>query len=378
MIRIRCPKHLYRPARWDPLRIVSGMLPAVCFVVAWFFWIYFSPPTGPSVPNMAATFGLLVLLAPIRVLDLVPLVLVAMGAFVAPVYFLIMPRLSTGPELLTLIFVFAFTVGTVIVGRLSVLKTLILSMFVMMTGISNDQIYSFTGLVDGAQMMLVGLIIVGIVQAIMQPTKSEQAILNSVRRFFRGCARVTGGYASGSQSDSTRWRTLRKRYFESMILPASAKVQAMNQHLDYERFPDNPPEKVQRLVDAFQSITNRLQALEISYQQCSVHAACLPQSFALVTSQIRESLQSVFERWATLEPCDAMEHQRDNLKQLARDLERQFDALKTSGDRHDVDDRLLADLYTTMGSVQGLVDAMNNTQSAINQINWKQWATPRF
>ncbi len=145
------PPDLYHPSRWDLARFVNGLLPAVCFIVAYVFWIYFDPPTGPSVPSQAATFALLVVLTPMNALVLIPMALVAIWVFLAPVYFLVMPRLSTGPELLTLVFVFAFVVDALLVGRRSPLKVLILALFVMMTGISNQQVYSFTALVDGAR-----------------------------------------------------------------------------------------------------------------------------------------------------------------------------------------------------------------------------------
>ena len=66
------------------------------------------------------------------------------------------------------------------------------------------------------------------------------------------------------------------------------------------------------------------------------------------------------------------------MRQLANDLERQFDVLETNQDQVDNPDELLTDLYATIGCVRGLIDAMSNAQRVINQINWQQWATPRF
>lgn len=371
------PAELYQPPKWDPARFVIGLLPAFSLIVGWVFWIYVNPPTGPSVPNMAVTFGLMAVMTPMNMLRLIPFAFVAILAFMAPVYFLIMPRLSTGPELLALVFVFAFIARVVLVGRFTILQTLTLVIFVMMSGISNNQSYSFTGIVSGAQMLLLALVIVGIVQTLIGSMKSEQTILNNVRWFFSGCARVTGGYLRDGRADSTQ-RALRKRYFETMVLPASAKVRAQHKRLDYKRFPDNPPEKVQQLVDALQSIINRLQALEVSHRQFSTHAMQPPESFALVANQLRESLQHIFERWAKLDSCDAMEHQQAEMRQLAGDLERQFEVLGTNRGQQDLQDQLLEDLYATMGSVRGLIEAMANTQIMLNQINWQQWATPRF
>ena len=163
-----------------------------------------------------------------------------------------------------------------------------------------------------------------------------------------------------------------------MVLPASAKVQALKKRLEYKQFPDNSPDKVQQLDDAMQSIVNRLQALENSQHEFANHAKQLPDSFAVVTDRLRVSLQSVFERWAKLEPHDVMNDQQTELKQFTHELESQFDGLQANSEQHEFDDELLASLYATIGSVRGLVDAMANAQMVLNQINWKQWATPRF
>ena len=86
----------------------------------------------------------------------------------------------------------------------------------------------------------------------------------------------------------------------------------------------------------------------------------------------------MFERWAAFEPDDAFEQQRGSLQDLSHDLQQQLDALESSGDGDSISDSLLTDLYTMLGSVKGLIEAMANAQSIINQINWAQWATPRF
>lgn len=372
------PADLYQPSRWDGARFVSGLLPAFSLVVGWFFWIHFNPPTGPSIPNMAVTFGLMAVMTPMNMLRLIPFAMTAVCGIVAPIYFLVMPSLSTGPEILSLVFVFAFVARLVLVGRLTPLRSVTLPAFVMMCGISNSQTYSFVGIVSGAQMILLGLLIVSIVQVLVSPMKPELAMRRSIRRFFRGCAGVTGRYRSAGQADGGRQRRQRKRIFSSMILPASAKVRAEHKQLDFKRFPDNSPEKVQQLADAVQNITNRLRALEVSHQKLSAHPARLPESTTLLNDQLLESLQRVFTDWSTLEPSNAIEYHQTELKQIAVDFQLQFDSVKANHAQGKNSEQLLADLYVTLGSVRGLVDAMANAQVVLKQINWKQWATPRF
>jgi len=373
---------LYRPARWDPERFIKGLLPSVCFVVAFFFWIYFNPPTGPSVPNMAATIGLMILLTPVNTISLILPVLVSMFCFVAPVYFLIMPRLSTGTELLICIFSFTFAACYFLTGRLAALRSFVLILFVMMTGISNEQSYSFTGLVDGALMLLLALGIIAIVQTLFNPLRPEQILLKTVRQFCVGCAHVISGFHLEEPVDRTRKQRLRKRVFESLVQPAPGKIQATQKHLNYSLFPDNPPAKVQTLIDDLQNISYRLQSLEISQYRLTQHASVLPESFKLVGVQIEKYLQCEFERWKRFESSDELELQHNELSRLSDELEQQLDQMVddtvVDGVQNTFHDQIWIDIYTTIGSLRSLIEAMKNTQSIFNQINWHQWETVRF
>ena len=83
-------------------------------------------------------------------------------------------------------------------GRLAPLKTLTLVMFVMMTGISNQQSYSFMGLVDGALMMMLGLGVVAVVQTLLSPFRPEQSPAEQCSPFLSrlrtGCRRILLGW----------------------------------------------------------------------------------------------------------------------------------------------------------------------------------------
>jgi uncharacterized membrane protein YccC len=289
-----------------------------------------------------------------------------------------MPRLDNGFELLALIFAFVFASGSLLVGRRAVLKTMILAMFVMMTGISNQQSYSFIGLVNAALMMLLALGIISVVQILLSPYRPEQVFLHHVRRFFRGCARVTSGFVLGSPADQTNGRRLRKRYFQSMVLPAPGKIQATQKHLDDGQHPQTSPEKMQRLIDSLQDIVFRLQALEIAHRRIAPRSSEIADSFISHGRQVQEAIRRVFERWAELDQGAEVEKLRDELQQLAVDLERQFSTLEAGNAQDDVDDQMVTDLYTMLGSSRGLIAAMARAQEAMNQINWPALATTRF
>jgi hypothetical protein len=369
------PSDLFRPSRWDPLRLANALFPALCFAAAYFFWIFFDPPTGPQVPSMAATLGLLVLMSPMNALSMLPTLLGVIWIVVAPVYFLVMPRLDIGLELLTLIFFYSFLASLIGISRPTI-KLWLLALFVMMTGISNDQVYSFTGLVDGAFMFVLALGIVAAMQMLLGPVRPEQILLSSVRRFFQGCARITGEFAHPQPKNLARGKALRKRYYESMILPEPKRLQAAEKKLDYQRFPDNSMEKVQGLHDAMQSIMIRFQALELAYSRVARSSTAWNEPLALLGQQLKDRVQRLFEKWSRFERTDALA-ERDALNDLAHGLEAQLDVIYRTHAQQ-LDNQSLADLFALLGCARGLIHAAAVTQDAVNQINWDQWAEARF
>jgi uncharacterized membrane protein YccC len=363
----------YRPPRWDPVRLVNAMFPVLCFAAAYVFWIYFDPPTGPSVPNMAATFGLIMLLTPMNAVTILVLLIGAIAVAVAPVYLFVMPRLETGFGLLALIFGYTFTVG--LLGQRSPpVKAAVLPMFVMMTGISNEQVYSFLGLVDRAMMMGLGILFVAIVQILLTPSRPERVVVRSVRRFFRGCALITAAFARPRPRQHARARTLRKRYYESMVLPVPRRLQAVEQKLEYGLFPANGPEKVRCLLDALQSLARRLQSLEIAYGRVVRRSAVWSAPLATMGAQIRESLERVFHAWSRLDLA-AVVDERSALRDLARGLER---TLEDQLQSEQIDDEALVELYAMLGCARGLIRAAGVTAGAMRSIDWDQWTEARF
>ena len=364
------PRDLYRPSRWDSLRLINALFPALCFAAAYVFWIYMDPPTGPSVPNMAATFSLVVLLTPMNILKLLPPMVGIMWCIVAPVYFLVMPRLDGGTELLALIFVYTLVAG-LLSARFPMVKLLMLVLFVMMVNVSNEQVYSFPGLVDAGCMFVLSIGIIGVVQMLMTPMRPEHVMLSGLRRFFRGCARITGEFA-GSRSDAAaRERAARKRYFESMVLPVPARLRQVEKKLDYTMLPGTGPENVNRLLDALQGITLRLQALELAQDRVARHAGTWGEQLVALGAQLRERVQGVFETWSRLEPVDEA-YEGTAVRELARGLETQLDRASH------LDDDVLADLYTVLGCARGLVEAVAETQAAMRPIDWDRLAEARF
>jgi uncharacterized membrane protein YccC len=357
------PRDLAPPARWDADRMVTALCPALCFVLGFLFWIAADPPTGPSVPNMASTFGLMLfVLAPFSALRVLPVIFGVMTFAVAPIYFLVMPRLDTGAGLLALVFAYTF-VAAVLFGKSPLVKTLTIALFVMMTGISNDQAYSFLALANGGMMFVLALAVIAVVQGLVGPVRPEQAMLRGLRRFFQGCARV-------ADVDD---RGVRRRWLESAVLPAPARLRAAAAKLDHELLHAGGPDEVSRLVGAAQTLALRFQALELARERVTRTAGAYAEPIGALGRALRERLRTQFESWSRFEAGDPLA-ERAALETLGRDFERELDDVAV----RDADDRALADLYAMLGCARSVVHAAADVHGAASRIDWERWQEARF
>ena len=195
---------IFQPSRWDVGRLIQALFPPAAFIAAFVFWVVVDPPTGAKIPMFAGILSLVLLRTPMNPMALLPVLFLSIFLVVAPVYWLLMPMLGSGLELLSLVFVYSLVFGY-LGGRSPALKSGPMIMFVTMTGISNQQHYSFQGPVDGALMIVLAGTILTVVYFMFSPMRPEDALLRGIRRFMHGCARITSGLERfGSTSASAR------------------------------------------------------------------------------------------------------------------------------------------------------------------------------
>ncbi|EFK06043.1 conserved hypothetical protein [delta proteobacterium NaphS2] len=364
----------YESSGWEPQRLRKALFPVLCFIAAYFFWIYVNPPGGPSLPATVISISLSLLTTPISPVLMLIVMLVVMWTVVAPVYFFLMPALSAGFGLLGLIFVYTFVFGYV-GAKSPALKLVPILLFVMMTGISNTQAYSFFGLAVPSLMLGLVLIIIAVVHMLWTPSRPERVILGSIKRFFKGCEKVTAAFAYGDPKTWEKGRILRKRYAESFLLPGVRQLAASQKHLDYKLFPDNDPDKVARLIAALHQVIHRFHALAIAFDQVGAKAPDLLNAADPITKTLREKIQSVFKKWARFKPSDTLEKERTAIEKIARNLESRLDAQEEDGF---ADEEGAEALYAVLGALRGLIQSMGETRESLSSINWGQWQRSRF
>ena len=107
----RVSSHLqdtFQPTRWILDRLIQALYPSMVCIIAIVFWILVNPPTGSKVPMFAGLLSIMILQTRANPVALLIALLLGLLLAVAPVYWLVMPSLSNGFGLLSLIFIFSF------------------------------------------------------------------------------------------------------------------------------------------------------------------------------------------------------------------------------------------------------------------------------
>ncbi len=255
-------------------------------------------------------------------------------------------------------------------------KTATLLLFVMSTSISNDQSYSFIGFVNMEFMMMIAGFIVSVIMMLMGRNRPEKRLLSGIRAFFHGCAGISGGFARVTATKRVQERNNQQVHRLVRMIPGRLRILA--QSLDYRLFPDNPPDKVNHLLDTLQSTASRLRIVARLLDRVVGEAATSNRPSPLGTKLPRQ-LYRLFERWAHLtRTTAASDQERAAFRQLYDELEQRLEAYESDVSDHQPDERMLMALTALLGGVRGLLDAMAETDRAIAEINWEQWAVARF
>ncbi len=352
---------------WNPQRLVNALFPAACFMVAVMLWIFINPPGGPSIPSTVVAISLNFVLARMNPMALLKILFISLWFFTGPVYMWVMPALGGGAGLLVLIFVYTFVFAYVGANK-KPLKLVPILLFVEVTGISNQQSYSFMALIDGAMLFLICLSVIAVVDMLWTSRRPEKNFTTSLRRFFRACAAITDSFSA----ESHRGEMIRKRHFDSAVLGVPGQLQALAQQLDSKQFPGNEESKMQDLLDGLQAIILRLQAVELVHQQLGNEDSAWMNKFEDASEQLRHLVRDAFLDLSRFEGGEFNVDHQTRMKNIAQALGRHLDEMRA------VEDSVSVAFHALLGNVRGLLVAIGETRKAMTCFDWPHMAKARF
>ncbi|WJS05816.1 FUSC family protein [Roseibium aggregatum] len=172
----------------------------LAFLTAFWLWVYINPPGGPSFPEMAGIFALILVLNPgLNLLRLIiPVCVVVLGAGL--IYLLIMPSLTGFAELGTLLFITTFLVTV----YMQAAKGMVLCALFSVLNISNDQIYSFEVVAISALVIVMSLAVNITFQDFPYPRQKEKRLQRCLIEYLRKAGQILDPFKKSQGFTSSR------------------------------------------------------------------------------------------------------------------------------------------------------------------------------
>jgi hypothetical protein len=350
--------------------------------LAYLVWLYVEIPGGTGPVIMAGSLGMAFAMYPQLPMRLLFKPLAASAAFAAVVYIFLMPRLSGFLELGSLIFVVIFAIGYLfheprqILGRLAGIV-----MFTTMSGITNEQTYSFLSLANTALMFVLALGFIGLGRHVPFSPQPHKAYLRLVRRFFRSCEYLSATLLRDPGQRLTWLERTRDAFHLRELSSLPGKIALWARFIAPESLGDTKPEQLQTLTAYIQSLGYRMR------ETVEARAALPPLTPAelVVSGELqreidtwRVALREIFRRLALNPDAGDEASFRSGLNAKLQALE---DYIKQTLNRTD-QVRLSAEqggsAYRLLGAHRGLSEAVIAFTKAAEAVNWPRLREERF
>jgi uncharacterized membrane protein YccC len=366
----------------DPDRLGAAAQVMVTIWLGYLVWLYVEIPGGIGAVTMASSLSMAAATQPYLPMRLVYKPLAVSAVFAAVVYIFLMPRLSGFLELGSLIFVVIFAIGYLFhepqqfLGRIAGVM-----LFTTMTGIANEQTYSFLSLANMSMMTVVALSFVALGRYFPFSPEPHRAYLRLVRRFFRSCEYLSATLLREPGQRLTWLERCRDGYHLRELATLPEKIGLWARFIPPESLGNTRPEQLQALTANILSLGYRMREI--------VEARAALPFISPAGLAVSRELQREIETW------------RAALREIFRRLARNPDAGDETGFRSALDAKLQAleehikqtlnrtdqvrlsgkqevGAYRLLGAHRGLSEAVIAFTKTAGTINWPRLREERF
>ena len=305
---------------------------------------------------------------------IVPVVVAMASAF--PFYILLMPQLSSFPELAVAISIVVFAVVYIFhEPRQALLRTLFGYLFFTMISVTNEQTYSFVHYATTAAMWLVILSVLTVTEYVPVSHQPDRVFLRLLTRFFRSCEFLLrfGRIATHEYSPTRR---LKAKFYMYEVVTLPMKLAQWGRSLPPAALGGSTPEQVQSFVNRLWELSERMQAL--------LEARTAHQSAALVRElrpHIRAWRRGV-ERtlWSLgVEPGSAnYEDLRSRLLSTLTRLEARIEEALNMTNGKTLTAEETENMYRLLSAHRGVSESLAQLTKQAATVDWARWKEARF
>jgi uncharacterized membrane protein YccC len=362
----------------DPDRLTAAFRVMLTLWISFLVWVYINPPGHDMFVFFATLMALIAAMTHQRV-SIMFWPFVCGSAVTGILYIFVMPHLSGYIQLGLMIF--GVTFGYYYIfwqPQQALIKIAGIAMFIALTSIQNQQIYSFAALANTAAMIIMGCILAIAIQYILGSPRPEKVLLRLVARFCRHSEFLLSRVAL----DRDEQRGLVKRWhmliYRNDLLEIPAKLAVMGQRMDYKLLSGQTPEQVQTLVNNLQAIAYWIK--ELVEVRDLPHADLLVKAALEVLREWRLTAQDQLRLWADDPALAASQGDaiRDRLAARMSTLEEKIAKTLRGLIEEDLDQGEIENFYQILGAFRGITESGIEYTQAAEKIDWKQLQEARF
>ena len=297
--------------------------------------------------------------------------------FAGSVYIFVMPALSSYLELGSLIFLVTFAICYLFFSPRHVLGRVAgLMIFAVVTGITNEQSYSFLSFAASALMVILGtsiMIFAAYFPVSMEPRK---VFVHLLARFFRSAEYLLATMRWDPDHTPSRLDAWRKRFHAQELTTLPPKLATWVHAIDTTTLGETPPGQVEALVSHLQAFSYRMQAL--------LEARTKPQADFLV-----QELLSDVRAWRLLaqracgqlsqDPASGRHPEfRAQLDRVLDHLEARVEAVLNRATGARLSEMDGQHFYGLLGACRSVSEALVDYAGTAFAIDWARWHESRF
>ena len=303
-----------------------------------------------------------------------PVVVAVAGTF--PFYFLLLPQLSTYPELATAVFLVAFSlVYGLNEPRQALTQTILAYLFFSVIGVSNEQTYSFSHYSTTLMMWLIILSVLTIAEYIPISHAPEHVFLRLLNRFFRSCEFLLH-LGRVPQCELSLRQRMRIRFHTYEVATIPAKLAQWGRSLPPDARGASTPDQVQDYVKRLGELSARMQTLleARSAPQAAVLVRQLRPDIRVWRTGVEGILRTLAVEPQSADHGDLQSRLRSTLARLEARIRETLNGTDTKAVAADE----FGDMYRLLSAHRGVSDSLVRLTEHAGAIDWERLRESRF
>ena len=362
----------------DPDRLAYAVRVMMIMFIAFLSVIYINDiPGGYTIVTLSAVFGMFISTMPqLSVWILLKPVLLSIS-FAGVVYVFLMPHLSSFAQLSPLIFGVTFIICYLFSSPNQMLGRVFgLVMFIVITGIDNNQSYSILTVTNTALMFPLTFVIIAITAYVPILWLSEHVFYRLLMRYFSSSTQILSTIFDKPSAKTSYLASYKKSFHLNEITKIPVKLNPWIRIISKQTKTDVTVEQLRSLIHSTETLTLRIKEL---LRVCKIASSFkLEQDIQKDVQEWCKRIQSTMNNLSNDPVGENSENLRAKLDRILDHFENHIEDSLINIDTSKINIHDGKNFYRLLGAFRNVSDALVNYVSTCETINCDRWHEEQF